>query len=654
MVAALGGAARTWAAEPAATQPAQKVSRGGSDLTSLSLEDLMNVEVTSVSKSAQKISEAPAAVTVIGTDDIERSGLGSIPELLRLAPGMDVAQVNAGRWAITARGFNGLFADDLLVLMDGRSVYTPVFGGVLWNTVDYPLNDLARIEVIRGPGSTLWGSNAVNGVVNIETKAANDTQGVSLNSRVGTDQSDESARYGGQIDDKTYYRVYEKAGYADSLVTAANDPAHDDWQSFQSGFRIDRYSTPQDTLTLEGDAYYQRLNDVADVLEPEDSTDHQSGGNLNARWTHTESDRASTSVQLYYDRQNAEELPTPYRQDTYNVDFQNRLPVGEQNEVTWGLGARDTEISFSQVYPDEYSHRQLSDYLYNGFVQDQLTIVPEKLNLYGGVKMEFSKLVEFQVQPGARLLWTPDEHNSVWAAASRSVRIPSIYQDETLNVGGFNLDHTDLDAEQTISYEMGYKVQPAKTFTMDVAGFYNISRALINYTPTYAYGYPSGIVYNNALQGDSYGTELSANWQATGDWRLAGSYSFAKLIISPEGAAGQGVPGVIIDSVEGSTPQNQFQLHSYLDLTRQIQFNTSLYYVDALPTLNSPPITAQQVHAQVRLDAAVEWRPRENLSVSVGVQNLLQDRHAEFGNFNSDIGASQVQRAYYVQCSLSF
>ncbi|HTW94960.1 MAG TPA: TonB-dependent receptor plug domain-containing protein, partial [Tepidisphaeraceae bacterium] len=241
----------------ATTQPVD--AGADADLTNLSLQDLMNVEVTSVAKAPQKIADAPAAVTVIGQDDIERSGLNSIPELLRLAPGMDVAQVDANHWAITSRGFNDVFADDLLVLMDGRSLYTPVFGGVTWDTVNYPLADLDRIEVIRGPGSTLWGSNAVNGVVNIITKSARDTQGALFDGRLGTSQSDATAQYGGQIDDNTYYRVYDQYQYTNNNPTPTGEPAHDESQYDQSGFRIDRYSDPKDTLTVEGDLYEEQF-----------------------------------------------------------------------------------------------------------------------------------------------------------------------------------------------------------------------------------------------------------------------------------------------------------------------------------------------------------------------------------------------------------
>jgi iron complex outermembrane recepter protein len=642
--------------QPSTTQPSA-AAPAKSDLTDLSLEDLMNVKVTSVSKQVQKISEAPAAITVIGPDDIHRSGLNSIPELLRLVPGMDVAQVNANRWAITSRGINGVFADDLLVLMDGRSLYTPVFGGVRWNAVDYPLDDIDRIEVIRGPGSTLWGSNAVNGVVNIETKPANETQGLSLDSRLGTDQSDESARYGGQIDDDTYYRVYEKAGYTDSDVTDTDDPAHDEWSSYQSGFRIDRYSTPQDTLTFQGDGYYQQLDDVSSVLPGlMYDTDHENGQNVLGRWTHTESDRASTSLQVYYDRQAAQDFPSPYQQDTYDLDFQNRMPLGERMELTWGLGARDSEILFSELYPDEYDPRHWSDYLYSGFVQDQITLVPNQVQFYAGTKLEYDKIVDFQVQPGARLLWTPDDQNSIWAAVSRSVRVPSIYQDTTLDLGGFISTHHDQPAaEQTISYELGYKVQPAKTFTADVTGFYNAYRDLINYnpllTPTYI---PYGVTYANDLEGDTYGGELSANWQALPEWRLAGSYSLLTTIIKPQGTYGPMVPQTIIDSVQGSTPRNQFQVHSYLDLMKNVQWNTSLYYVDALPTLVLPVQEAQTAPMHFRLDMNLSWQPRDNLTISAGVQNILQSRHSEYGNFNSLVASSEVQRAYYVQCSIKF
>ncbi|HUB25596.1 MAG TPA: TonB-dependent receptor, partial [Tepidisphaeraceae bacterium] len=634
------------------TQPA------GADLTNLSIEDLMNVEVTSVAKQPQKLADAPAAVTVIGQEDIQRSGMDSIPELLRLVPGMDVAQIDANRWAITSRGFNGLFADDLLVLEDGRSLYTPVFGGVRWSTVDYPLDDLDRIEVIRGPGATLWGSNAVNGVVNIETKSADQTQGWMADSRVGTDADNESVRYGGQIDGDTYYRVFEKVGYTDGGVDSFNNPTHDDWSSYEGGFRIDRQASREDTLTFEGQGYYQPLEEVAEAVPPPIAqTDYENGADVLGRWTHVQDERNGLSLEAYWDRQISGDFPANVQQDTFDSEFQDRFAIGNPLEITWGLGARDSEILLGDDYPGSFSPSHVSDYLYNGFIQDQITLIPDRLQWFSGTKLEYDKFVNFQVQPSTRLLFTPNDQNSFWGAISRSVRVPSIYQEETVSLGGFISTHNpNPSAEQEISYEVGYKTQPVQTVTADVTGFYNVYHDLINYDPLVTgppYFIPYGVSYANALEGDTYGTELSLDWQAMPQWRLGASYSFCKVILRPQGNNGALVPNPVIRSVEGSTPQNQFQVHSDMDVTKNIQFNTSVYYVDALPTLVSTYDT-QDVPAHVRLDAGVSWKPTPSATVSFGVQNILQARHSEFGNFDSQLLSSEVQRAYYLRLQMSF
>jgi len=384
--------------------------------------------------------------------------------------------------------------------------------------VDYPLGDLDRIEVIRGPGASLWGSNAVNGVVNIETKAANDTQGWMLDSRVGTDAADESVRYGGKIDDQTYYRVFEKTGYTDSGVSSTNDPTHDEATSYDGGFRIDRYASQQDTLTLEGQGYYQALNDTDDAAPPAvDNTDHESGGDLLGRWTHVQDARNSTSLQFYYDRQISGDSPVDTQQDTFDAEFQDQFALGDRMEVTCGLGARENEIRLTSESDVSFSQPQISDYLYSGFVQDQVTIVPNHLQWFFGTKLEYDKFVNFQVQPDTRLLFTPNEQNSFWGSISRSVRVPSIYQEETINQGGFVSTHDPSPtAETENSYQVGYKVQPAPTFTADVTGFYNAYRDLLNYYSVVT-GLPPEVAYDvsyaNALEGDSYGTEFSADWR---------------------------------------------------------------------------------------------------------------------------------------------
>ena len=637
--------------------PSTQPSAAGSDLTNLSLEDLMNVQVTSVAKEPQKISDAPASVTVIGQDDIQRSQLGSIPELLRLVPGMDVAQISANGWAITSRGDNGYLADDLLVLMDGRSLYTPAFGGVTWNAVNYPLMDLDRIEVIRGPGSTLWGSNAVNGVVNIITKSSKDTQGVMFDVTGGTQFDIGNVRYGGQLDDNTFYRVYSQYQYTGNNDLATGDSAHDEWQGFQSGFRLDKYASPEDTLTVQGDGYEQNLDETTTPIAGfQNRSFYENGGDLLGRWTHTESDRSDTSLQAYYDRQVLSNYPIGYQQDTFDIQFQNRFPLGALQDITWGLGARDYLIRLTDNPGFTVSPNYQNEYICNGFIQDQVSIVPNRLQWYFGTKLEYNNLTNLEVEPSTRLLWTPDERNSIWAAISRSSRIPSIYEESQLNLAGIQVGTDGPNAEATNSYEIGYKVQPIKPLTLDATAFYNTYSGLIVPVPNILN--PPEVEYENGVDARGYGTEISANWQVTPRCRLGASYTYLMERAQPEteSFADPFIPSYEIQAVEGTSPHNQFQVHCYLDVLANLQFNTSVYYVDALSYINAFTTsgTFQSVPSYVRLDMNLRWQVKQNMTVAIGVQNLLQNRHYEFGSINSQAEPTAVPRTFFAEWSMTF
>ena len=373
--------------ELSATAP---VSTGsGSELTDMSLEDLMNVEVTSVSKKKESIADAPAAVTVIDQDMIARSGFSTIPDLLRLVPGMDVARVNSYSWAISARGSNNQFANDLLVLQDGRSLYTPDDAGVWWNTVDYVLQDLDRIEVIRGPGATLWGSNAVNGVVNITTKDAQDTQGWLVSGRGSNDDSSLSARYGGKISDDTFYRVYFKGkydnGFPDTTPAVQHADTTDDWYSGRGGFRIDKHASDADTFTFQGDLANDQLHQPTPVpmAAPPFSQNvvwngSNTTGNVLGRWTHRVDHDSDFSLQLYYDYLAIAEGPETYQQSTVDIDFNDHFNVGNRNEVTWGTGYRAYVTHANGEGPLTYSTLDQLKNLYSFFAQDKITLMPDR------------------------------------------------------------------------------------------------------------------------------------------------------------------------------------------------------------------------------------------------------------------------------------
>jgi iron complex outermembrane receptor protein len=640
------------------------------DLADLSLEELMNVEITSAARHPQRISQAAAAVTVISQDDIRRSGLTSIPELLRLSPGLQVARINANAWAIGSRGFNDLFQNKLLVLMDGRTLYNPSFSGVFWEAQDYLLEDLERIEVIRGPGATLWGANAVNGVINVTTKTARDTQGWFVTGHASNLERIGGIRYGGRIDDDTHYRVYTKYRTTDDFHDPASPggQAFDGWDDVRGGFRIDRRASAADTLTLQGDAFSQRLGQTrkAPALAPPFTVPTQEvanagGGYLLARWTHVASPDSDFILQGYYDRYQRHEPILGYDQDTWDVDFQHRFRLGRRQEVVWGAGFRYLVDRFEGLTPvlrTDTSHQD--HYVASAFVQDDVTIVPDRLHLILGSKFEQNSHTGFEVQPNLRVLWTPDDRQTVWGSVSRATRTPSRFEETadltvatfptgpTGPVGQLGLIGNDrLDAEELLAFEAGYRVRPTPTVSIDLAGFYNRYdrlRGLRSLPPAFNPVPPPAVVVldqqvANVMDGHSYGAEAAVTWQATEQLRLVGSYTW--LDVDLRG-------GVAEDRqyFENSSPRHQAQLRSYLTVTRDLELNAALYYAERLRTNDVPSL--------LRLDLNVTWRPTPDLELTAGVQNLLDDYHAEFTDSHVALRRSEVPRTLFVQLTCRF
>jgi iron complex outermembrane recepter protein len=666
------GATSRVSAEPMATTqpaPATRPSVGptantSSYLTSLSLEDLMNVEVTSVSKTKERVADAPAAVTVITQDDIQQSGLHNIPEILRLAPGLFVQ--HGGQltgWSVGSRGFAETFDNKLLVLQDGRTVYTPYFAGTYWNTVDYVIDDLDRVEVIRGPGSTLWGSNAVNGVINITSKSAKDTQGLLVDSRLGTDESDVSVRYGGQLDDRTYYRVYVKGQAWDDLHGGTELAGINQWQDSRGGFRIDRYATDKDTFTLQGDTFYQSVSDDGALEEPVPgyTHDYHSGANLLGRWSHVVSDKSDFTLQTYYDRFDNRDSALDYHQDTFDIDYQHRFQYDSRNELMYGMGARlvGDSIGKSFLVAPMVTPDSRITYLASAFLQDTITLVPDKWKLILGSKFEYTTFTHFDYQPSARVVWTPDTSNSVWAAFSRSVRTPSRWQHDStfdfpIPIGGGQtgiLDITsapNLQSEKLLAYEVGYRHAFNKNLSADVSGFidnYDDLIAEISSAPVLL-GAPPAVhlptEWVNDGTAESYGVEIAANWQVTDNWRLSGSDSFLNVYRH----ASFGTLTFSEYAVEHSSPANQFQLHSHTDITPKLAFNASFYYVGGVVGN-----LGDRVPSYTRTDMNVVWKPKTDLDIAVGVQNAFMANHREV---SGQEGTSEVPRSAYVEATWKY
>jgi iron complex outermembrane receptor protein len=672
VVTAVLCAPRAYAAAPTAAPGDAVLATGNAeDLASLSLEDLMNLDITVVSKQKQKVSQAAAAVAVITPEEIRRSGMTSIPELLRLAPGLDVARVDANKWAISSRGFNDVFANKLLVLMDGRTVYSPAFSGVYWDSVDYVLGDLDRIEVVRGPGATLWGANAVNGVISIVTRSARDTQGWLVEGRGGSEEQVGAVRYGGKLDDRTYYRAYGKYRTVDDEAFADGSTAHDGWESLQGGFRIDRYASDTDTLTLQGDVLVQRVGETGLVpsftapgfTRRVDDVSNNGGGNVLARWTHVVSPTSDFALQLYYDDLRRSTTFGSYTVDTFDLDFQHRFQPLDRHEVIWGAGFRFSADRLAPKNGFTVRPDQRDAYLVSAFVQDDVTLVKDRLHLIVGSKFEQNSYTGFEFQPSARMLWTPDERNTFWGSVSRAVRTPSrVDEDGRIAISktidpqsGFPVEldvvgNNQLYSESVIAYELGYRAQVTKALSVDVAAFYNRYDNILSpqtAAPAFVAAPPPphlliDATWKNKRTAETYGVEIAANWNVTENWRLAGSYSFlTALVHSP---ASDNSP--LAESLsEDNVPRNQLQLRSYYDITKNIELNAAAFYVENL--------AGPAVPSYVRVDLGMTWRPQKDVELSVGVQNLLDDRHPEF---NGQFGAasSEIQRTIYGQFLVRF
>ena len=581
------------------------------ELKRLSLEDLLNQDVTVVSRRAEKLSEAPSAVQVITGEDIQRSGATSLPEALRLAPNLEVAQVNSHDWAISARGFNNTLANKLLVMIDGRSIYTPLDAGVFWDVQNVLLEDIDRIEVVSGPGGTLWGANAVNGVINIVTKSAKETQGLMMEGGGGSFLQDFGAiRYGGGNGTNLFFRVYAQRFDQDSTVFASGKDADNSWDMSQGGFRMDWYQSDVNTLTVQGDAY---SGSEAGTNGPT----FIDGQNMLARWTHTISDTSDLTVQTYFDR-TWRQIPDSFAEDlaTYDLDIQHRFALGQRQSVTWGAGYRlmDDDVQNGATIAFVPPKRNMQ--LFSGFAQDEITVVPDRLQFTIGTKLEHNDFSGFEVQPSVRLAWTPDERQTVWGAISRAVRSPSRVDSDLRSPGTppFTIvGDPDFESETLIAYEAGYRVRPIDRLSLSLAGYYNAYdhlRSLDTLTPT-------SFMIGNGFQGQTWGFEFSGNYQVTDYWRLRGGYTYLNKLLWPIKA------GVLPSVREGDDPQNQVLIQSILDLPAHFQLDGVGRYVD---TLENP-----HVRSYVTFDLRLAWWYKGKVEISVVGQNLWTKQHAEFG-----------------------
>ncbi len=635
------------------------------DLARMGFEELANIRVTTVSREASTVGQTPAAVSVITQEMIRRSGAREIPELLRMVPGLDVARIDGNKWAIGSRGFNNRFQHFLLVQVDGRSVFSPQTAGVFWDAVAYPLEDIERIEVIRGPGASVWGANAVNGVINIITKSSKDTQGGMLAAGGGsTERGFADFRFGGKIGENVTYRLYGQwADHARQFSLEGN--TNDQWREYHSGLRVDWRPNAQDTLTFDAaagrsvtgtnDRFARRQGPLFAPNVPEDDTTDVA--HILARWTRQIDPDSSMSVQAYWDFWRRTDT-NDFRNtafDTFDLDFQHQFRLGQRQKIVWGLEYRYVDAhldnsandgGFSLDWLDNRPHSQL----FSGFVQDQITLVEDRLSLTLGTKLEHNSFTGFEVQPTGRVLWTPSKRQSVWAAVSRAVRTPSFTEDDAQ----FTVPQADptrppvarvvanreLESEEVWAYELGYRIQATDAFSVDAALFYNVYNGIrINRSnPSLAANLPAPLFvasqFYNGMDGETYGLEVAANWRVATWWRLYGSYSVLKSNLHADPSlplAAQRGSGA--EGIEGQNPQQQVYVRSSWNLPRNVEFDLTGRYVDRLGGFNPGgiPGVSDTVADYVSLDARLAWRPCANVELSLVGQNLLDNHHPEFG-----------------------
>jgi iron complex outermembrane receptor protein len=654
----------TTAAEPARLEPAE--------LLQMSLEDLGKIQVTTVSRKNESLSGAAAAIHVITNDDIRRSGINSLPESLRMVPGLEVARANSRQWAISSRGFNSVFSNKLLVSMDGRTLYTPLFSGVFWEETDTVLEDIDRIEVIRGPGATLWGANAVNGVINIITKSAKETQGVLISGGGGMEELGfGTVRYGGQFATNVHYRVYGKHSNRDEFRMTDGGGAADSWWMSQTGFRIDWEPSEINRLTLQGDYYFGDLGGIVrkHSLTPprmfsEAFRTRVEGANILGRWTHEISAGSDFTLQAYFDQTDRGFGIGREKRDTFDIDAQHRFPLGTWNEIVWGAGYRFSADEITES-PDALM-RDPSDeiHLISAFVQNEFTIVPDHLRLTLGTKLEHNDFTGFEFQPSGRFAWTPHERHTIWGAVSRAVRTParndrdfSFFAEAPRQAPVLPLPvlfpvsgNRGFVSEEVLAYEVGYRVELHRRVSMDWTAFYNDYDHLrdgrrgsfeLRSSPENTFYIAVPLTISNDLFGETYGMETSASWQPLDSWRLRASYSLLKMNLHSRNP-----PPSVGEADEGFNPQHQFLLWSDVDLGPKVEVGAGLRYVSSLPSRN--------IDAYTELDVRLAWKPNKNCELAIIGRNLLDPHHREFGPHSITTPNVEVERSVFAKLTFRF
>jgi iron complex outermembrane receptor protein len=646
-------------------QPAVPAESGPEALKRLSLEELSQIEVTSPAKEPQRAFRVPMAIYVITGEEIRRSGATNIPTALRLAPGVEVARIDGNKWSIGIRGFGSRLSRSVLVLMDGRTVYTTFFAGTYWEVQDTVMDDVDRIEVIRGPGGTIWGPNAVDGVINIITKNTKETHGLLASTGSGNEeQGFASFRYGGGNGKNFDYRVYGK-GFTRGPEVHADGRNFDDWRAAQTGFRMDWKRQERETVTIQGDLYREEAGErvTATSYTPPftqdiDGNAHLSGGNILARWTKDLSNGDNIQVQAYYDRTNRSEPNFAETRNTFDVDLLHRIRLAKRHQILWGLGARFSLGNAPPVVSGlTFDPQERTDQLYTAFLQDEISIVEQRLSLTLGTKVLRTNFTGFELEPSARLAWTPSDKQTIWAAFTHSVRTPSRAEEDFFLSGyigttasgvpffaRFNANR-NFAPEQLNGYELGYRRLMRRNLYLDLATFFNhyhdlfsediTGPAFLEATPAPAH-FLLPAQFRNDLLGATTGMEISPEWRPASFWRLRGSYSFLHIDLKKAPNTLELGTSPII---EGSSPQHQGSIQTNIDLSKRFELDLTYRYVSSLPS--------QSVPAYSTGDARLGWHVTRQFEVSLVGRNLFQPWHFEYqGDPGPLVG---IKRSAYVK-----
>lgn len=664
---------------PALTCRAESSSSVGNPIE-MELQDLMAVDltVTSPARRAQRLAETPAAVFVLTGDDLRRAGVIGLPDALRLVPGIDVGQINANSWAITARGFNGIFANKLQVLIDGQSVYTPVYSGVFWNQHELLLDDIDRIEVIRGPAAALWGANAVNGAINIITKPAGQTQGALLTTMASGNELSSGARYGFAIGDQGYGRISSQWHRADAGRRPDGTTGDDDWAVERVDFRSDLTVGDGDSLTVLSRVIRNENGSTLTLPNLRQPFSRQSasdvdfvGGSIQSRWRRPFSAKSQVSVQMYYQHEQTTITETRDRRDYINgitdiVDIEGEygFPLGQSHQFVIGTEIRHVGLETTPTDFYTNNNSKSSSDIFSAFVQDEISIIPAEVSLTLASRFEHNSLTGLEAQPTARLLWTPRSDFSGWTAVSRAVRTPSIVEFATERlflaasagtgqfappVALYNLGARTPASEEVVAYELGARYRPWSFLSLDVATFYSEYGNLQSgeaKTPVFS---PSPVphleiplVYENKLRGESYGAEVGAELAIDRNWRLSATYSLLDLSLWADADSTDTTSA----AQKGRSPTHKATVRSAVDIDKSLDFDLTLRAVDRLDAASVP--------GYVELDGRVGWRPADGIELAVIGRNLLHSSHPEFRESATSLTNTLTERTIFGAVTLRF